>query len=614
MLPSDKTLKKMRVRSTLVLLLATVFLMLAAEVVAWRVQTDGGLVEVSNVTYPNYNGIPIRAKLFRHTAITAGNPGPGAVYTHGYQNNRETSDAYCIEMARRGFVMLCIDAIGRGNSGIPNDVNDPTFDPSYGVQTSLQYLRDLPFVDEIRTGLMGHSLGAEMSYDVALNDPAVQAIVISGFAYTDEASTRNPKNMLMIFGQYDEYRTRMTGVQDFSAEWMSQPRTRQVIANSDPQFAHTYGSFEDGSARRVFMPPIIHILESHNHAAVAEATTWMKAALQPDETLWIAPEKQTWALKEYATLIAMLACLASILPLSALLVELPFFEPLRGASSNRVAVSGRQYLKHTTINGLLSWLYLPLILTLFAIHLYVVPIDKIFPMMLVNGIVWWFLIINLIGFFIWRAWYRQQARAGKINLVDAGLSENADRLVLSRPLVWRTVLFGLLLFLFAYLLAHFFEAIFIVDLRFIFPFASDLTPYRVLLLLLYFPFLFLGFLQMGNFLFSQARRPAKGSPWRTFVSWSGWGILAIVTPLLLFLAVQYIPIFTIGVIPFVGPGGVLANFTMSLFHIIGVLMMVIPISTWLFQLTGKIYAGALVSALLVAWMFASAQVIAPIPV
>jgi hypothetical protein len=53
---------------------------------------------------------------------------------------------------------------------------------------------------------------------------------------------------------------------------------------------------------------------------------------------------------------------------------------------------------------------------------------------------------------------------------------------------------------------------------------------------------------------------------------------------------------------------------MNLFHLIGVLVMVIPISTWFYQLTGKIYLGALVNAALVAWMFTSSQVIAPIPV
>jgi hypothetical protein len=71
---------------------------------------------------------------------------------------------------------------------------------------------------------------------------------------------------------------------------------------------------------------------------------------------------------------------------------------------------------------------------------------------------------------------------------------------------------------------------------------------------------------------------------------------------------------TAGVIPFVGPGGMLANFTMSLFHIIGVLILVIPLSTWFCQLTGKIYLGACLNAALVAWMFTSSQVIAPIPV
>ena len=30
--------------------------------------------------------------------------------------------------------------------------------------------------------------------------------------------------MLMIIGKYDEYRKRMTGVNDITAEWMSSPR------------------------------------------------------------------------------------------------------------------------------------------------------------------------------------------------------------------------------------------------------------------------------------------------------------------------------------------------------------------------------------------------------
>ena len=88
----------------------------------------------------------------------------------------------------------------------------------------------------------------------------------------------------------------------------------------------------------------------------------------------------------------------------------------------------------------------------------------------------------------------------------------------------------------------------------------------------------------------------------------------MVIPLLTIIAVQYVPLFTTGLIPFEGPGGMLVSFVLNLFHIIGVLIMVIPISTWFFQLTGKIYLGAVLNAALVTWMFVSSQVIAPIPV
>jgi len=84
--------------------------------------------------------------------------------------------------------------------------------------------------------------------------------------------------------------------------------------------------------------------------------------------------------------------------------------------------------------------------------------------------------------------------------------------------------------------------------------------------------------------------------------------------LIILLAIQYGPLITTGAIPFVGPGGMFVTFMINLFHIVAVLLMTIPISTWFFQLTGKIYLGALVNAALVTWMFVSSQVIAPLPI
>jgi len=601
-------------QGALVALVGLMVLLIGAVVIASWTQRGFGQIEVSNVHYPNYNGIAVRAKLLRPIAATAQNPMPGIVYIHGYQNNRETGDAYCIELARRGFVVLNIDAIGRGNSGIPNDPDAPTFDPTYGGRSSLHYLQNLAFVNRQAVGLVGHSMGAGMAYKVALQEPGVNALVITGFAYTLEATATNPRNMLMIIGRWDEYRQRMTGTRDILKEWMTTPQTRKVIPYPDARLGQTYGDFAQGNARRVFVPNTTHIQESHNQAAIAETVQWMRQALDPPAKQWIEAESQIWSLKEWATLVAMLAGLASLLPAGMLLLGTSFFTDLRGQPTATYACSGRMFFKHAFFNGLLMWLYLPLIFVLFGLHIYVFQIDKAFPMMLVNAIVWWFVWINIIGFFIFRRWYRKTAQPAGISLYDLGLSFKPDRFALNATAMGKTLLLAVLLFAWVYGWAHFLEKHFIVDFRFIFPFASDLTGYRVHMFIIYFPYLLLGFLQLGILLHGQLRPAPRATRLQTFAAWSTVKILALIVPLLLFLAIQYVPLFTTGFIPFEGPGGMFVNFIINLFHIIGVLIMIVPISTWFFQLTGKIYLGALLNAAIVTWMFTSSQVIAPIPV
>jgi len=596
---------------TWLVLIASLLILLGAEILASQVQRDFGRVDVSNVNYKNENGIPVRAKLLQPVGVSASHPAPGVVYIHGYQNNRETSDAYAIEMARRGFVVLEIDAIGRGNSGLPLDLNDPEFDPTYGGRASLEYLKALPFANEDSVGMMGHSLGAEMAYNIALNDPGVKALSFSGFAYREDATRNRPQNMLMIYGEYDEYRERMTSTKNVRAKWMSSPQSRAAIGDSsDLDFGVVYGDFSDGSARMVLLLPVIHLKESHSREGVATAVTWMRDSLHPDPEYWVDPDNQIWELKEFATLIAMLSGLISLLPLGVLLLRTRFFAPIRVKISDAYVTTRKDLWKHAAINGALMWLYLPLIFVLFGLHVYVIPIDKVFPMMMVNGTVWWFVWINVIGFFILRRWRRGVG----LSWYDLGISYDRKRFRLDCGQLGKTTLLALVLFAFIYILESVLEAIFIVDFRFIFPFASDLTLYRSGMTLLYFPFLLVGFTLMGFFLHGQIRLPQKETWWKTYLSTAFTNSLIMVIPLILFMSVQYVPIFTMGVIPFVGPGGMLASFTMNLFHIIGVLIMVVPLQSWFFQWTGRPYLGAILDAALVAWMFASSQVIAPIPV
>jgi dienelactone hydrolase len=593
---------------------AFLVILVAAALLASLVQKNFGTVAVTNVSYLNYNGIRIRAKLLRPLNSDQSNPTPGVVYIHGYQNNRETSDPYCIELARRGIVVLAIDAIGRGNSGVPGRLEDPDFDPTYGGKTSLDYLRSLKFVDTNRIGLMGHSLGAEMVYSMALNDQAIKALVISGFAYRDDASTQMPKNMLMIFGKYDEFRRRMTGTRDFKKEWMQTSQTRNAFGVHNPKIDTTYGNFDTGTARRVFMPPITHLQQSHSTAAVAEALDWINQALEPDRDKWIPSNRQIWPIKEWSTLVAMLAAVAALLPLGLMLLRSSFFSSLQAQEIVNYSCTGRPYFRMATLNGVLMALYFPIIFFLFGVHVYLIPIDKAFPLMMTNGIVWWFLWINIIGFIFFRRWFKKQNRAYGLRLYDLGLSHEKDRFAVDAVQISKTILLAAILFLFSYLVEYTLENILLVDYRFIFPFASDLTPYRLKLWFTYFPLLTVGFLLMGVFLHGQLRRPLKANWWLTFINWSAFNMLVTVTPLLLLLLFQYLPLFTVGTMPLVGPGGMFIAFTHNIFHIIGVLIMVIPVSTWFCQISGQIYLGAVLNAALVTWMFVSSQVVAPIPV
>ncbi|MBN1615060.1 MAG: alpha/beta hydrolase [Deltaproteobacteria bacterium] len=611
---SDELLQPANIKKASVAFILILIVLIGSVLTASWTQRDFGRVEVSDVFYRNYNGIPIRAKLFRPRQATEAKPAPGVVYIHGYQNNRETGDAYSIEMARRGFVVLNIDAIGRGHSGQPGDPKEADFDPTYGGKTSLAYLRSLPYVRKDATAVMGHSLGAEMAYHVALNDPSVRAVVLTGFAYTREASTAMPRNMLMIIGRYDEFRRRMTGTRDIEREWMHTEQTRRAFGFTGPEIGKTYGNFQEGTARRVYVPPITHVHESHYGGAIAETVSWLKASLHPDPSQWIDPCNQIWQIKELATLSALLAGFALLIPFVFLLISMPWFRRLIAQPSRSYACSLNNFLKFSAINGIWEWLYLPLILVLFGFHKYVLRIDTVFPMMMVNAIVWWFLWVNILGFLMLRRWFRRQAKPKGVTLVDLGVSDKPERLHMDGGKLGWSILLALLAFLFLYGIEYLSERLCTVNFRFVWPFLSELTPYRWCMFFLYFPFLLVCFLSTGLFLHGQIRRAEKTTFTRTVISRSVDGILALCVPIILFLCLQYIPLFTTGFIPFQGPGGLFVVFIINLFHILPLLAVTTVLSTWCFQLTGRIYTGAVLNALLIAWVFASSQVIAPIPV
>ena len=596
-----------RSRGAWIALIILVVITTLAMMFSWMVQTDFGRVQVERVRFTGENGKVIAAKLMIPVGVDADNPAPGLIYLHGYQNNKETNAPYCIEAARRGFVVLNIDTLGRGKSQAQINEYKPGFDPVYGAQTAWDYLLDLPMVDAENSGLMGHSLGAEMVYTVAALDSRERALVTSGFAWLDDTAFDNPKNMLMIFGKYDEYRNRMSGTADFESEWMSTDRVAGAVSESSPEFNTRYGSFADGTARMVYMPMVTHIRESYDSGSIATAMVWLRDALGPDVSFWIDPDSQIWQFKELSSLIAMISGIMILIPLSLILIRTSFFADLRVPGSFIYTVNRGNLLKYGGINGLLILFYLPLVLTLFGVHVYVVRIDFIFPLMMVNGVLIWFLVTNWAGSGFLKKWKKNGIAAGEFAEDDLGLS-------VKKGLWKKSLIFSLVMFVVIYLLEAVLEGLFASDYRYIFPYASSFTPFRFLLFIEYSLLFFPGFVQLQRFLFAQLRLAERKSWLGTWIGDSVKAVLLMILPLLLMLAIQYVPLYLTGVVPIVGPGASLIGFIMNLEHMIVLLSLILPVGAWLYRITGSTTAGAMTSALIVAWFFTTSSVLAPVPV
>ena len=65
------SIRPSRTAPSIILFVICWIVLIGATVTASRVQEDFGRVAVSNVTFQNWNGIPVRAKLFRPMEASA---------------------------------------------------------------------------------------------------------------------------------------------------------------------------------------------------------------------------------------------------------------------------------------------------------------------------------------------------------------------------------------------------------------------------------------------------------------------------------------------------------------------------------------------------------------
>jgi pimeloyl-ACP methyl ester carboxylesterase len=331
-------------------------LILGGSWLAHRAQTAGGKVEVTEVRIPAGQGVVVSGLLYRPLAATPQTPAPAVLVSHGYINTREMQSPFAIELSRRGYVVLAMDMTGHGYSG------GVVGTAGFGGPAALRHLRGLPFVDRDAIGLEGHSMGSGPVMAAALAEPdGYRAIVLEGSTpgLLGAPAPARPRNLAVVFGQYDEFAGLMWGVPKGSQVGSSK-KLQALFGTTEPvQPNRVYGSRAEGTGRWLTLPPITHPWEHFSAAGVGDAIAWLQWTVPPPKPKEAA--NQVWIWKEVGTLTALIGFGWLVLAAFDLALTIPPFSRLATPARPAVEHRGRRWIFMLVLTATLPAItYLPL--------------------------------------------------------------------------------------------------------------------------------------------------------------------------------------------------------------------------------------------------------------
>lgn len=585
------------VKSRLLLILALV-LIIGGGFIAYLVQTGGGDIEIRDVRFMGSNGIMMSALLYIPDGVNAKNKAPGIVAVHGYINSRETQDGFAIEFARRGYVVLAVDQTGHGYS------DPPAFANGFGGMNSLNYLRTLDFVDKENIGLEGHSMGGWASVVSATVNPNgyksfILASSSTGTYGVKDGTPTFPRNMALIYSKYDEFSQLMWGT-PIPADVVKTDKLKKVFGTTETvEVGKLYGSIENGTARKLYQPAMIHPRVHFSTEAIGNAIEWMQMTLKGGNDL--PPSDQTWYWKELFTLVALIGMVILLFPLGQYLLRTKFFEELNEAPSERKSLSGWGWWIGAVITILLP---IPLYMKAWDFHgMGIAKASFIWPQQITTVIIFWAFGVGLIALILFLLWHFLINKKTGATIANYGLyGINASR---RWSKIGKSFLLALIVIFIAHLTLAFSDWAFQTDYR-LWVFAiKPLDAFHFGMTLGYLiPFAFY-FLIAGIILHGELRLGRKDGS--DLVGWKEMviNILLMIGGYILFLLYQYIPLFAGGTASVTTRWAPLYSIVM--FQFLPIFAIVALVSTYFYRKTGHIYVGAFINTLLIAWLVVAGQ-------
>jgi pimeloyl-ACP methyl ester carboxylesterase len=400
-------------RSRWSLAIAGLVLIVAGGLLAHLTQTSGG-IRIEDVRFKGAGGNTMSALLYIPPNATAQTPAPGILAVHGYINSRETQDGFAIEFARRGYVVLALDQTGHGYS------DPPAFANGFGGPDGLAHLRSLDIVDKANIGLEGHSMGGWTILAAAAAMPNdYKSIVLEGSStgkpFAAEGTASWPRNLALVFAQYEEFPALMWGVER-ARDVTQSPKLWALFGTQGAiEPGKVYGDAAQGTARVLYTPVMTHPAEHISHEAIGYSLDWFGKTLQGGTPR--PASDQIWFRKEIGTLIALIGFVALLIGVFDGLLEMPVFshlrlpEPADGTMPEHAAASGGRWKAAFILSAFIPALtYYPA----FALGGTLVTPSAWLPQGVTNQILVWAVINGLIALALMPFAPKRARRAGLI--------------------------------------------------------------------------------------------------------------------------------------------------------------------------------------------------------
>ncbi len=312
-------------------LLTSIVMIVIGISTSFLIQTDFGNVNTKEVDILTEEGVRIHSTIQVPKDASSSNPRPGVVIIHGVYQSKEWLRAFGIELARRGFVALTIDAASHGNSGYT------TGDSDRGGVAALEYLDNLPYVNKL--GIVGHSMGAGIiNQTLSLTTLTVDSVIFVGGGARESGSIINathPRNLLITVGKYDE----LFVIPILYTSLASIFGTASPITPGQ-----LYGNFADGSARKLIIGQTNHLFETIDPKIISETIYWLNDSLfDTPNPIWIEKGNLLYPFWIIGGAISSIGIILSIFPLMAILVDFSYFSSLKENISSDYSVTTKNY-------------------------------------------------------------------------------------------------------------------------------------------------------------------------------------------------------------------------------------------------------------------------------